>query len=165
MGLLTVARFKVLTVLPASWVERVEADTPGFTQASIDSWSDHITSRLRKRYPRAFGTDGKPVPGIIEKWLNHLVTLDVDMKRGVSPTDEQFDLIQKRAERALEEILEAANGQTGLFDLPTIDDGSISAIGAGAPLAYAEASPYSYTDVQARIGRQEDRNRGGGSNT
>lgn len=162
MTYLSVDRFKTLTVLPRAWVDAVDRDTPGYVLAQLEQWSDHITARLRKRYPKAFGTDGRPVPGIIEKWLNHLVTLEVDLKRGVSQTDEQFQIIKTRAETALAEIQEAANGQTGLFDLPSYDEGAESGIGAGGPRVYTEASPYAWTDAQRQIGHSQDRNRRGG---
>lgn len=161
MGLLTVDRFKTLTILPSSWVDRVETDTPGFTLGSIESWSDHIYTRLRKRYGGTWGQNGAPVPGIIEKWINHLVTLDVDLKRGVSPNDEAFKIVKERAEAALLEITEAANSETGLLDLPLVDDGAASGISQGSPRFYSESSPYVYADEQGRVGHQQDRSRGG----
>lgn len=155
---LTVERFKLLTLLPASWVDAVETVSPGYTAARIGVASDHIDARLRKRYG---GNWTDPVPGVIEKWVTQIVTLDVDLKRGVSPTDEQFRIIQGQHDAALVEIKEAADSEVGLFDLPMRDDLAGSGITLGGPRAYSEQSPYVWTDTQAEIGHQQDRARRG----
>lgn len=156
---LTTEQFKVLTLLPKSWVEAVESVTPGFTQARIDHHSDWIESRLRKRY----GTWQAPFPGIVVNWVARLVTLDVDIKRGVQPTDEQFKLLEKQADAALVEVKEAADSEIGLFDLPVTDEAASSGIVLGTPRVYSEASPYVWTDGQGELGHQQDRGRGGTS--
>lgn len=159
---LTVERFKLLTLLPASWVDAVEAVSPGYTAARIGVASDHVDSRLRKRYGAPFMD---PVPGIIEKWVTQIVTMDIDLKRGVSPTDEQFKIIAGQHDAALAEIKEAADSDVGLFDLPMRDDLLGSGISLGGPRAYSEQSPYVYTDAQAEIGHQQDRARRGSGTT
>jgi hypothetical protein len=154
---LTTEQFKVLTLLPKSWVEAVDTVTPGFTQARIDHHSDWIEARLRKRY----GVWTPPYPGIVVNWVVKLVTLDVDIKRGVQATDEQFKIIQEQAAEAKAEVKEAADSAVGLFDLPATDEASASGITQGSPRGYSEASPYVWTDGQAELGHQQDRGRGG----
>lgn len=158
---LTTEGFKLLTLLPKSWVEAVESVTPGFTQARIDHHSDWIEARLRKRY----GTWKSPYPGVVIGWVAQLVTLDVDIKRGVQATDEQFKVIQEQAQLAKAEVKEAADSDVGLFDLPATDEAAASGITQGSPRSYSEASPYAWTDVQGQVGRSQDQNRGGGSTT
>ena len=51
-------------------------------------------------------------------WLTCLVTVRCFLKRGVDATDEQYVTIEQDAKEARDEILEAANGDGGLFDLP-----------------------------------------------
>jgi hypothetical protein len=153
-------QFKVLTLLPKSWVEAVETVTPGFTQARIDYHSDWIEARLRKRY----GRWSPPYPGIVIGWTTRLVTLDVDIKRGVQPTDEQFKLIEKQAIDAAAEVKEAADSDVGLFDLPVTDEAAGSGVTQGSPRVYSETSPYVWLDGQALTGRQQDQG-GRGSGT
>jgi hypothetical protein len=155
---LTVDRFKVLSLLPAKWVDDVELKSPGFTLAHLEIKTDWINARLRKRYAVPFK---EPVPGLVQFWLVRMVTLEVDLKRGVQPTDEQFQLVREQAKDAAAEVFEAANSETGLFDLPMLDDGTDTGISQGSPRAYSEQSPYVWQDAQGRTGHGEDRSRGG----
>lgn len=158
MAYLTLDRFKVLALIPAGWIDEVEAMGPGFTAAQLDVGSDFIDAQLRKRYAAPFAA---PVPGIVEQWLARLVTPDVMVKRGVNATDEQFSYMVTRASEAKAEIQQAADSDKGLYDLPLRDDLTASGISAGSPRAYSEQSPYVYQDAQSQIGRGEDQARRG----
>jgi hypothetical protein len=95
-----------------------------------------------------------PVPRIILKWLNKLVTADVLERHG--PPQERFgQMVQDEAKTARDELLEAANSRDGLFDLPTQDDQG-SAVSTGGPFFYSETSPYVSQDIQERRGARED---------
>ncbi len=160
MGYLTLARFKLLALIPAGWIDEVEAmpGAAGFTEAQIDVTSDWLDAQLRKRYAAPFTA---PIPGIVEQWVARLITPDVLIKRGVNATDEQFAAMEKRADQAREQIQQAADSETGLYDLPLRDDLAASGISAGNPRVYSEQSPYVYTDVQVDTARGEDESRRG----
>lgn len=145
---LDLAGFKSLTVMPSGDVDAIEAAAPGWILANLTSFSERIDARLRKRYAVPFGA---PYPEIVKSWLTRLVTLRAYLRRGVDPADPQFSAIKEDALEAEKELLEAANSETGLFDLPLLATSSTSAIARGAPLGYAESDPYAWTDVQAGL--------------
>jgi hypothetical protein len=158
MAYLTIDRYKVLALIPGGYVDEVEGMAPGFTAAQLDTRSDWIDAQLRKRYATPFKP---PVPGIIEQWLALLVTPDLMVKRGVNATDEQFEYMERRAAFTAEAIQQAANSEVGLYDLPLRDDVTGTGIAHAATRVYSEQSPYVGADIQAEIGRAEDRARYG----
>jgi guanyl-specific ribonuclease Sa len=83
-----------------------------------------------------------------KSWLATLVTPLVYRKRGIDPTDEQIVAADAAAQTARDEIKEAADSETGLFELPLRADTSASGVDRGGPFGYAEASPYTWLDVQ-----------------
>lgn len=153
-GYLDLAAFKVRTLAPQGFVEELETLAPGWVAGQLEHYSRVIDARLRKRYAVPFAD---PAPETVKEWLARLVTLRVYLRRGVDPTDEQFDAIRQDARDVLEELKEAADAETGLFDLPLVDSADGSAISKGGPLGYSEASPYVWADVQVSAGRDEDR--------
>jgi hypothetical protein len=82
------------------------------------------------------------------------VTPHAYLKRGCNPSDAQLVELFKDAEKAEAEIKEAADSETGLFDLP-LQSGA-SAISKGGPLSYSETSPYVWSTLQRDTGRGED---------
>lgn len=132
--------------MPSEYVDAIEAIASGWTLSQLEQGSRWIDSRLRKRYDAPF--DVATCPEIIKSWLTRLVTLRCFVRRGVDPTDPQFELYRADAEAALEEIKEAANAVEGLFDLPLKDSEKTTGIVHGAPFGYAEAGPYDWLDVQ-----------------
>jgi phage gp36-like protein len=150
---LTAAEFKLLTPMPASDVDALESAAPGWLAAQLEQSSADIDARLRKRYAVPFGS---PAPHAVRGWLARIVTRRAYLRRGVDPTDPQFAEIVKDAEQAVLEIAEAANGETGLFDLPLRADTTATGITKGGPLGYSEQSPYVAFDRQGEIGRSED---------
>lgn len=158
MAYLTTAQYRDRTVLPASYVDDVEANAPDWVQRALERKSRWIDARLRKRYAVPFAS---PVPETVLDWLARIVTLELLLKHGVDPTDLQFQAYRESAERAEAEVAEAANSETGLFDLPLLANVSASGIVHGGPFGYSEQSPYVGFDLQAEIGREEDRSRRG----
>lgn len=148
---LTPAEFAELSTMPASDIEQIEGVVPGWLGRQLASESAFIDSRLRKRYDAPFDL---PAPISVQRWLAKIVTKSAYLKRGVDPTDAQFDEIKNDAIDAMKEIAEAANAVDGLFDLP-LRTGA-SGIRAPSTYAYSEASPYAAFDAQRDYGRDED---------
>lgn len=156
---LTALEFTGLTLAPDPYVAELQANFPGWLDNTLRMQSRLIDARLRKRYAAPFAP---PYPEVVQHWLAKLVTVECYLKRGVDPTDAQFATMQEQAKEAWGEITEAANSDTGLFDLPLkADAASPGGISKGAPLAYTETSPYVWRDVQLDLGLEEDRNRSG----
>ncbi len=157
MAYLTQAEWKLRTLMPGADVDALEALYPGFVALQLDEVSDAIDSRLRKRYGAPFQT---PYPKTVLRWLTQIVTRAAYLKRGVDPLDPQMAEYIKDSETAWAELLEAADSETGKYDLP-INTAGDSAIARGGPRSYSEASPYVGFDVQAQTGRSEDAAGGG----
>lgn len=158
---LTVARFKLLSTIPNQFVDTVEMQTPGFTDAQLLYWSDWIDAQLRKRYAAPFEP---PYPGAVEGWLARIVTMRVWSKRGVDPEDKQWGESKQDDTDARAEIARAADSESGLFDLPLRANTTDSGISRAFPRGYSEQSPYVWTSQQAQRGTQED-DAGTGSST
>lgn len=159
------AGFKGLTIIPEAFVHEVEDVSPGWIVSQIDYWSRWLDSRLRKRYASPFAAfgDSPPTPLAVQGWIARIMTVRVLLKRGVDPDDLQYQTVAGDAEAAMKEIEEAANSETGLFDLPLRVDEDGTAISKGTPLASSQQSPYVWTDLQRETGRNEDDNgRGSG---
>lgn len=159
MAYLDLTSFKGLTLMPAEFVDAIESVTAGWIDAQLAYWSSQIDSRLAKRYAVPFST---PVPLAVTGWLARIVTVRCFLKRGVDPTDQQFEEIKADATSALAEIKEAADSADGLFDLPLRADTNASAISRANPRGYSEQSPYVSNDRQGIVGHEEDL-MGGGS--
>lgn len=150
--------FALRTSMPPEHVDDIEDRTPGWIDMQLESWSRWVDMRLGKRYAVPFAA---PAPEIVLSWVTWIVTLECYKKRGVDPNDLEMELYRSDHSRAFEEVREAAEAQFGLFALPLSADTSASGIKKGYPRTYSEASPYVWTDEQARVARAEDRNRGG----
>lgn len=151
---LSLSDFEGLSVIPASYVTEIETIQPGWTLKKLAFLSRLIDARLRKRYAVPFAS---PYPEVVQHWLARLATVECYLKRGVDPTDAQFAAMKEAAAEAWAEITEAANSDTGLFDLPLIADAQAqSGISKGAPLAYTEVSPYVWRDHQLEDGTADD---------
>ena len=159
---LTTDEFKLRTLLPANVLQQIEVSTPGWLAAQIEAVSHGIDARLSKRYHVPFKV---PYPDVLKSWIINIVSLNAWLKRGMVATDESFGEYKAMHDRAIEEIREAANSETGLFDLPidATGPGGASAIVRANPQSYSEASPYVWLDVQRGRGRSEDGNNNGTS--
>lgn len=144
---LTLDTFRDLTLLPPSYVDTIETMHPGWLGRQLSRWSGWIDARLAKRYATPF--DAASPPFIVEEWLSRIVTPRCLLKRGVDPTDAQVDDIKQDGEKAMAEIKEAAESAEGLFELPLRQDlpGS-QGVSKGAPMGYAEQSPYTWAELQ-----------------
>lgn len=160
-GYLTIAAFKTLSLMPGVFIDAIETGTPGWFDAQFALESARMDSRLAKRYAVPFGT---PAPLAVQGWLADIVTLSAYIKRGIDPTDLQFEEYQKQAADALVEIKEAADSDLGLFDLPLRADTAASGIARSGPRMYSEQSPYVQSDMQGVSGHQEDTFRRGTGN-
>lgn len=143
---LDVAGFKLLSIMPDEDVEALETRYPGWLLSKLTNVSARLDSRLRKRYAVPFES---PYPETAKGWLCDLVTLSAYLRRGVDASDAQFQIVLDESKKAEAEILEAADSNTGLFDLPLRSDSTASGISKGDPLVYSESDPYTWTDVQA----------------
>lgn len=155
------AGFKNRTLIGASEVDYVEQDSPGYTVGRIAIRTSWIHGRLRKRYGASLPF-GDPPPEILIGWIVDLVSLDVMRKRGINPQDPFLETLVANGDAAKAEIEEAANSETGLFDLPSNNTIENSNVTTGGPLGYSETSPYKWMDLEARQGRFEDGNSGNG---
>lgn len=153
-----------LTTMPDTHVREVDGKYKGYLQARFDWRSDWLDSRLRKRYVAPFVL---PYPPVIVGWIVAIETLQAMLKRGVDPQDLQFGEIKEQAQKALDEVKEAADAENGLFDLPLRASqpgpGGVSGATQGGPFCYSETSPYVQRDIQAETGYAEDRQHRGTS--
>lgn len=146
----TLVEFKALSVMPASDLDQLEAEASGWILNQTLVASAWVDSRLRKRYAVPFSA---PVPDIVRSWVVRMVTLRAYLRRGVNASDDHFAEVKADAEAAGLEVKEAADAESGLFDLPLRQDTATSGVTKPAPLGYSESSPYTWTDVQADGGR------------
>lgn len=156
---LTDTEFRLLTLLPVNVIDELEARTPGWLTQQLTTVSSRFDARLAKRYNAPFQA---PYPTVIQEWLAHVVSWRAYLKRGVNSLDSEASEYKTQHDTALKEIEEAANSETGLFELPLrqdLPDGT--GVSRGGPFAYSEQSPYVWMDQQAEIGRNEDESGGG----
>jgi hypothetical protein len=154
---LTLPEFKLESTMANSAIDELEVIAPGFVARKLETVSAAIDSRLTKRYEAPFAA---PYPLAIVRWLADIVTREAYMKRGVDPNDLAWSTtIEPAATRAETQLTEAANSETGLFELPLRQDlPSSSGATKGGPFGYSEQSPYVGFDVQADAAYTEDRN-------
>lgn len=151
---LTLVEFKARTAMPASFIDVLETQQPGFVAQQLELESARLDARLRKRYAAPFAS---PVPIVVLAWLTDIVTLRCWIRRGFSPTDEEAAVYVSNATTSANEVKEAADSVEGLFDLPLRQDLTASGIAKGGPRSYSEQSPYVWRQQQRCTGRNEDR--------
>lgn len=139
--------FTDISLAPPGYADTIESQHPGWLDKQLERWSGWIDARLSKRYATPFDADSPPM--IVEEWLSRIVTHRCYLKRGVDPTDAEVSAIADDAQKAKDEITEAANSNTGLFELPLRADlqGSVGVVRA-SPQGYSEVSPYTWTELQ-----------------
>src|SRR5678815_2357238 len=123
------ARFKELSVMPSPDIDLIESLESGWVQAQIDRVGAALDARFAKRYAVPFGSEPavgytplrSDVPQVIEDWIASIVTARAYAKRGVNPSSGELwfvEMVIEPMKAAQAAILEAANSDTGLFDLP-----------------------------------------------
>jgi len=152
---LDVAGFKEQSEMPDSDIDALDDLYPGWLDKKLAAASRFVDAQLIKRYQVPFVS---PYPETILEWVSRLVTVRAFIKRGVDPTDDQFDEIKKDRDAALAEIQQAANGVDGLYELPITASTSSSGVTKGGPQGYSEQSPYVAFDRQRETASDEDRN-------
>lgn len=151
---LTVSEFQSRTLLPAQYVDQVISQAPEFVGFALADRSAYIDSVLGKRYAVPFIE--QPYPSVMLRWLTVMVSLDVYMKRGFNPTDDDAQLFVKQFDTAVTELKEAANAQDGLYELPLRQDLTGNGIVKGYARTYSETSPFVWKGIQRQIGGRED---------
>ncbi len=151
--MLTLDEFKDRATIPAEYVDEIETLRPGWYAAQAGVVYAWIFARLSKRYAVPFAD---PEPEIVKKWATDLLTERVWIRRGVDPSTADMQAASEAVAETRGEIKEAADAETGLFDLPLRADTTTSGISKGGPFGYSEQSPYVWYDVQATAARDED---------
>lgn len=156
MAYLTETEFRLLTMLPVNVLDEVPA---GWVTEQLSKVSSRMDARFAKRYAAPFVV---PYPTVVQEWLAHIVSWRCYLKRGVNSLDADAAEYKAQHDQALKEIEEAANAQSGLFELPLRQDlPSGSGVSRGMPRVYSEQSPYAWSDQQRGTGVNEDLQGGG----
>ncbi len=147
---LSLATYKTITTIDGSLVDTC-ADKGKSVQAWLDQKWAHIRARLVKRYAVDFITPG-PVPEKIIEWLVVLVDIEVWKCVGGLPEGREDGWADKDRDRVYAEIKEAADAETGLFELPLreTDPLGASAINKGGPLVESFNTVQGWFDAQAQ---------------
>lgn len=146
------------TTMPQEFINELHASAPLWFDAQFAMIESKINAKLRKRYGAPFAA---PVPETVLAWETDIITFRAYQRRGVDPTDAQMVDVKNAHDAAWREVDEAANAETGLFDLPLRENTTESGIVKTSTLAYSEKSPFVAFDDQVDVGRNEDANRGG----
>ena len=150
----TLSDVQQLASMPAADVAALEAAETGIVDAISTAISGFFDSKLIKRYAAPFET---PYPPALVFAVARVVAYRLWLRRGYNPTGELDAAIRQDYDDAIEWLNEAANSETGLIELPKKDAAlGGSHVGAGAPLSYHEASPYTWADEQYTDGILED---------
>lgn len=144
---LTVGDFRERTMMPTGTVDELELQRPEYLEKRLGMRSAEIDARLRKRYAAPFAA---PVPELVLLWLTALVTLDAYKGVGFDPSSDQDKTIVDDAVTAQQQLLEAANGNIGLYDLPLRNEAESSGVVRGRPLMRADLTPYEALDRNRR---------------
>jgi hypothetical protein len=147
---LTANELDLYGCMPGEDREALEDQYPGITVAVIVGVSGVFDSMLSKRYGAPFET---PYPDALKWNVAQVVAGRLMLKRGYNPESKQDSEIKEAHDLALQWLKDAADPEKGLVELPVkqINQPGNSAINSGAPLAYSEASPYTWTDRQREI--------------
>lgn len=131
--------------LPAEDVHILEQKYPGIVLRVAARVSSTFDTRLIKRYTVPFNM---PYPPALVDAVARVVAWRLLLIRSFNPGSEQDQLIKEEKDEAMAWLTEAADSEKGNVELPTKSGSTVSAVSAGTPYAYAEASPYMWCDVQ-----------------
>lgn len=90
-----------------------------FVNRQISLLRGSIYNRLRRLY--SIDSMVQSEPDIIKLWIAALVVLKIYRKRGIDPTDLQFQEFKEQAAFIEQQIDAAANAESGLYDLPLLN--------------------------------------------
>jgi hypothetical protein len=90
-----------------------------YVNTQISLLRSSIYDRLRRQYDVSAMVATEPLT--VKKWIAALVLPKLYRKRGVDPTDLQFQEFVKAAEYTDKQVDLAANARDGLYDLPLAD--------------------------------------------
>jgi len=147
-GYVTADRFIDLTVLAEERVAELNVRNPNYLPANIEHVLRTIEDRLRHKYAIPF----PPAHPTIEGWIVCIVQARAALRVGIDPGDPGYAECVRLAEQADTQIAEASKPESAAWNIPLISATDGSAISKGAPFGYAEASPYTWTDVQYEEG-------------
>lgn len=159
MAYLDLPGFTARSTMPSTVVAELEGKEAGWIAQKLETESRFLDSRLAKRYEVPF--DEADPPEAICRWLEKIVTVEAYEKNGVQPDDPQYVRYVAARDEAVAEVKEAADSDTGLFELPLKGSTTATAVTRGGPFGYSEQSPYVAFDLQAEAGRAEDQDGSG----
>ena len=141
---INVAYLKLVGFMPPSDIDALEAQVPGCVDAIAQTTVAQFCSMLRKRY----SVIPDPVPLECKSRAAHAVLYQLFLRRGFNPSSAQDGYIRKAYEDAMAWLREASDPKSGLVVIGLAGDQSEKAVNVGGPLAYSEASPYTWMDQQ-----------------
>lgn len=146
---LTLAAYRSITTIPSSLVDDCAAKGKDVGRW-LELGSADIRARLVKRYAVDFSDPG-PVPDKIIKWLVLLVDIDVWKCVGGAPEGREDAWADKDRDRVEAELKEAADAETGLFELPprNTDPLGASAVNKGGPVVQSFNTIYGFFDAES----------------
>lgn len=151
----TLQDVKFIGIMPSEDVDELELRYPAIVQKFSTMVSNRFDSMLVKRYAVPFET---PYPPAIVTAVCHVVAYWLFLKRGFNPSSQQDMLVKELADEHLAWVKDASDPEKGLVELPLkAAPLGPSAVSAGGPLAYGEASPYRWVDLQAQALAQGSR--------
>lgn len=145
-----IAYLKLTGIMPAGDIDLLESQAPGCVDAIAKDVTAQFSSMLRKRY----SSIPYPPPFELKSYASHVVVYRLFLRRGFNPKSEQDQLIKSSYDDAIRWLREASDPKGGLVVIGMPADQTEDAVNVGAPLAYGEASPYTWMDKQAEILRQ-----------
>lgn len=147
---LALAAYRSITTIDGSVVDVCTAKGKDVTRW-LELKSAHIRARLVKRYAVDF-TDPGPTPDKIIEWLVKLVDIEVWACAGGLPEGREDGWADKDRDRVEAELKEAADSDTGLFELPlrNTDPLGNAAINKGGPFVQEYLTPFDAFDQIAR---------------
>jgi len=145
------AYVKLVGSMPPADVDAVDALFAGKFDAIAAAVSAMFEAKLHKRYATPFD---QPYPEALRWHVAQVVVAELWRMRGYDPGHPLDQVIEDRRKEALEWVREAADSKDGLVELPKrADQAGTSAVDAGGPRGYSEASPYDWLDRQAEAVR------------
>lgn len=148
MSYATFQQIRRLGVLRPSDIDRIEVQEPGITMERAEAVTATANTRLSKRYRTPFNAQNPPIA--LAKYVAVMTTYELLFDfRGVNPDSDQKAKAEDAMAFQVSWLKDAVDSKDGDAELRAAETGlGDSAVNAGGPLGYSEASPYSWMDVQ-----------------